>query len=176
MTKHKLKKSSKGLCKKIQDIKYFKISYFKFTDQNLIDFLRYERHDVDCVINALELIKIINTQAAGIMRILIKPSNGIRIPVIQNIFSFIYPGHIWRFKEYNRIEDFKNRIVNNFPIDNVIFCGITYNDGSNHVYLIGKDSSTFWIIDGQLGFCNLSEIDCYEYLKNAKTWYILEYM
>jgi len=181
MAKSKLKKlvkkSSKGKCKNIaKKINYFKVSYFTFSDKNLKDFIRFKGHGVDCVINAMELIKIVTPQAAGIMRIIVEPQNGIPIPVIQNIFSFIYPGYVWKFKEYNKFEDFINDIIKNFPIDTVVFCGMEFHTGERHVYLIGKDSSSFWIIDAHSGFCNLSEQYCIDYLKNAKSWHILEYM
>lgn len=171
-----VKKGSKGTCKKIQKINYFKIATFSFSEKNLNEFLRFKPHGDDCVINAMELIKIINPKAAGIMRIIIEPEKGIDIPVIQNIFSFVYPGHIWQFKEYNKVDDFINRILTDFPINSVIFCGIRYNDDKRHAYLIGRDSTTYWIIDAHMGYCNLNEKHCYDYLRNGKNWYILEYM
>ena len=116
------------------------------------------------------------------MRIIIDPGqNGLTIPVIQSIFSFLHSSYVWYFKEYSSFSDFENRVTDGtFPNDHVIFCGITYNNGLNHVFLIGYDSaSNYWVIDGQIPtlMCNIiNDKNCYNSLKNAKKWYILEYM
>ena len=93
------------------------------------------------------------------------------------------PTNVWNFKEYNDINLFISDIIKDFPRESVVFCGITYNDGKNNVFLIGRDSSDkFWKMDGQLttsgqlSMCDLNTIECYNQIKNGQNWYILEYM
>ena len=101
--------------------------------------------------------------------------------IIQSIFSFLYPTNIWHFKEYDNYFEFENRIVNDtFPLEHVIFCGITLYNGLNHTFLIGRDIiGNYFIIDGQIPnmICNLNyDINCYNNLKNCRKWYVLEFM
>ena len=168
---------SNNTCNNTHVTKYFKIPYFSITQKDILEFKRSQGHGKDCVINALEILKILNDNSAGILRILIKPFDGISGPIIQNIFSFLYPSYLWNFKEYNTVKEFEFRIVNNFPSNSIIFCGMTFKDDTSHVFLIFKDLSEYFIVDGQLGICNLiTDTDCYDFLKNGKKWYMLEYM
>jgi len=174
-------KSISGMSITSQPINNFKIPYFPICEKNLKEFSRLGAHPTDCLINALEIIKAIDTQSAGIMRIIIEPNVvGITGTVIQNIFSFLYPTNTWYLKEYNNYLDFENRIISNFPHEHVIFCGITFNNGLNHTFLIGRNiKGEYWLIDGQLPnmMCSLvNDVNCYTPLKIARRWYILEYM
>jgi len=173
---------SSGMTVSSKPVNYFKIPYFPICEKNLKEFLRLGAHPTDYLINCLEIINAIDSQSAGIMRIIIEPNiTGITGKIIEDIFSFLEPTNTWNFKEYNNYIDFEKSIVNTtFPYEHVIFCGITFNNGLNHTFLIGRDiSGDYWIIDGQMQniMCNLtSDIDCYRSLQTAQKWYILEYM
>ena len=174
--------SISGMSISAEPIDYLKIPYFPICEKNLKEFSRLSAHPTDCIINALEIINAIDKQSAGIMRIIIEPDvTGITSEIIQSIFSFLYTTNIWHFKEYDNYFKFENRIVNDtFPLEHVIFCGITLYNGLNHTFLIGRDIiGNYFIIDGQIPnmICNLNyDINCYNNLKNCRKWYVLEFM
>lgn len=165
--KHKKKKSPKIL--------NYEIAQFRICNENFANFTRLASHDKDCVINALELLKIVDKLSAGIMRIIVEPGKGIGINTLQNIFSFLYQNHLWVFRQYNNLQILVDKITTKLMQGYVVFCGITYPNGNNHVFLIGLDiHNRYSLIDPQIALCFLSSKECYDHLLCGTSWYILE--
>lgn len=150
------------------------VSQFQISDENLLLFKRFVKKPMDCVINALEILFILEHNSADLMRIVVG-DQGITIEQIENIFKYVNPQHRFRFFRYTNIETLSRFCQAELVPGHVIFCG--YNmQGFKHVFLIGKnfDGSVMYIDPQQDAFCDLSSEECYGYIKDAEEYYILQ--
>lgn len=150
------------------------VSQFPITDQNLLLFKRFVNKPMDCVINALEILFILEHNSADLMRIVVG-DQGITIKQIEEIFKYMYSQHRWRFFRYTNIETLSRFCQGELVPGHVIFCGYNFK-GFKHVFLIGKklDGSVMYIDPARYTFCDLSSEECYRYIKDAEEYYILQ--
>jgi len=152
----------------------FSIAPFYMTDENLHHFRRWVKKPSDCVINALELLGVLQATPADLMRIAVGDS-GLSAPKIEETFAYVYPTIRWRFFRYTDIHTLENFCIQGLQPSHVIFCG--YNkQGFRHVFLIGKtNTGKVVLIDPQANlFCDLENSDCFENIQDAEEYYILQ--
>jgi len=153
------------------------LSQFPITDENFYNFKRYLKSPRDCVINALQIIGILDSQNANILRISCAGNNGFVKEQIEKIFIFI-TGNKYEFMKINNYELFSTKIKENLKIGHVVFAGYT-----GHVFLIGKkQSGEIVYIDAQQpseqALCSLngeSFQKCEDLIKNKSEYYLLHY-
>jgi hypothetical protein len=152
----------------------FQIAPFFITNANLMSFKRLVAKPNDCVINALQLLNILDEKAAHLMRIAVGDI-GLTEDQIQETFSYIYPSFEWRFIRYTNIKTLENYCFSELQPSHVIFCGYKKNY-FRHVFLIGKDqNNTVVYIDPQINtFCDLKRADCFHFIRDASEYYILQ--
>ena len=152
----------------------YNIAQFYISNENLLNFKRYVKKPYDCVINALEIIGILNGTNADLMRIAVGDT-GLDIYQIENIFSYIEPSFHWRFVRYSNIKTLVEFCFQTLKPSMVIFCGYLKGD-FRHVFLIGKTNQMeIKYIDPQLNlFCNLKSKKCYTNIHDAQEYYILQ--
>jgi len=118
------------------------------------EFDRFKRRVIrpaDCVINALQILRIVYTKAADIMRIMVG-EDGLSAKHIESIFDFVYPSRQHHFREvadYEFIEHLREMEYVENP--SVVFAGIQFNTGEGHVFIIERSSmgGHYKIIDPQ---------------------------
>jgi alpha-tubulin suppressor-like RCC1 family protein len=160
----------------------FTICEFQISDTNIENFRRWVKKPMDCVINALEIIGVLDQTNADLMRIAVG-DYGFSIGQIQAIFKYIWPDYEWRFYSYSNISTLVNYTNNIMTPGNVIFCGYVKKSkhtsdkrATSHVLLIGKrlDHKIIYI-DPQIDtFCDLNSPECYKYIARADNYFILQ--
>jgi len=118
----------------------WKVHYFPISDRDLNNFRRNFPAPEDCVINAIELLGLVSPRDAALMRILVG-KRGVETYQIEDIFRWIYPDYGWRFHRIAVTHPNKNRILNHLqsiPPSSVVFAGIEWTRGGNHVILLGR--------------------------------------
>lgn len=157
----------------------FDISVFPITSDSLNKFRRWVKKPRDCVINALEVIGVLDQTNADLMRIAVGDM-GLVPEQIAGIFEYMSElagtRFSYRFFRYTDINTLSN-VCAHMPINSVIFCGYNKNN-FKHVFLIGKNSVNDLVyIDAQYGkLCSLkSDPHCFDIINNAQEYYILQY-
>lgn len=148
------------------------LSQFKITDEQLLSFKRIAPTPMDCFINALQIIGVVNNITANIMRLSSAGKTGFTSEEIEKIFIFL-SGHNHDFKATGSPQEFSEWIAKNVFPGHVVFAG--HEGGNNHVYLIGRGiDGTIVYIDPQLGImCDLSTQECQGYLKNNRVYRLM---
>jgi hypothetical protein len=141
------------------------LSLFPITNEQIASFSRNIQSPMDCFINALQLLGVINNVTANIMRISSAGRNGFSQEEIEKIFILL-TGHNHDFKAAPSSADFARWISMYLPPGNVVFAG--HEGQSNHVYLIGRTvDGRISYIDPQLGtICDLSSQECQKLISN----------
>jgi hypothetical protein len=153
----------------------YKIAEFNLSFENFNNFKRLVQHPNDCVINAMELIGLIDSENADIMRI-ITPPGGLFLTQILGIFDYKTETKFdWTFagtKNGQEFIDGVKTIGNNM----MIFCGATLKD-FQHVFLIAKDNEgTIAVVDPQYANTVVPFKDYFlEVLKSASMFYFLQF-
>ena len=148
------------------------LSQFKITDDQLLNFKRAVPSPMDCFINALQILGVVNSITANIMRISSLGRNGFTREEIEKIFIML-SGYNHDFKSTESSEEFSQWIGTLLLPGHIVFAG--YEGNTKHVYLIGRRIDGILVyIDPQLGiFCDLSTLECQEYLKNNRVYRIM---
>lgn len=157
------------------------LPYFPITDDNLYQFRKFVQVPRDCVINAMQLVRIVDERAADIMRILVG-DKGVTPDQIIQIFQYTFrKKYIFNLVE---VPELLKMLENDlyFPRLTSIFVGIENNldDGSinKHMIIIGKNIGGQSInIDPQNPtLCNLNLPECQNAVfgKNPKVFLIME--
>ena len=148
------------------------LTYFRITDDQINSFETVVKSPMDCFINSLQLLGIINNVTADIMRISTAGKTGFTQEEIEKIFILL-TGHNHDFKGTNSPDEFSIFIAKNLPPGNVVFAG--HEGQSKHVYLIGRTlNGTIKYIDPQKGtICDLSLKDCQEFISNNKIFRLM---
>ena len=155
------------------------VATFQISNADINKFRRLITKPKDCVINALELINVLDGKNADFMRISVGDI-GLTLDKIEQIFSYV--SHVkkikfqnWKFLSTPNINDL-DTVVQNLKPGYVIFCGYEKN-GFAHVFLIGKtDSGVPMYIDPQVNaLCDLRDPTCTNYITNAQMYYVLHY-
>ncbi len=153
----------------------FDIIQFKITDDAIIKFRRWVKKPRDCVINALELLNILDQQSADIARIM-AGNEGLTIEQIEEIFSLIEPNFNWRFVRLLKLKKILDYARKNLDQSNAIFCGYMDKKTTQHVFLIAKDMDNKVVyIDPSLNMlCDLNTIQCQNLITDKTFYYILQ--
>jgi hypothetical protein len=123
---------------------------------------------MDCVINALQLIGILDTFSGNILRISCVGSTGFEKDQIEKLF-ILYVGLNFEFKATNDFDDLLNTIDTQLLPGYVVFAGYT-----GHVFIIGRYlNGKLVYIDPQINtICDI--ITCQDILKKGgKEYFIL---
>lgn len=151
---------------------------FRITDDQIKSFKRITASGMDCVISAMQYIGILDTFAANLLRIIsIGKTIGLSTSEIESIFSLRY-GRRFKFESSTSITEFVSTLKRNLLPQHVMFCGVKYIGGSNHVFLIGRDiSGNIVKIDPQSQpmYCYLeSDVLCSnKFVENVEKYYLL---
>jgi hypothetical protein len=145
------------------------LSQFIITDENLLEFDRTFKSPMDCVINALQIMKVLDSLSANIMRISTAGVSGFTKEQIEIIFAYVYRKN-YDFKSTANYDEWVNYINSYLNPGNMVFAGY-----SGHVFIIGRNSNGVIVyIDPQNGqLCNLSEPECENYVKMNGPWFLL---
>jgi hypothetical protein len=123
---------------------------------------------MDCVINALQLIGVLDTFSSNILRISCVGSTGFEKDQIEKIFV-LYKGVNFDFKSTKNFDEFANSIETQLLPGNIVFAGFT-----GHVFIIGRYlNGKLVYIDPQINtICDI--ITCQDILKKGgKEYFIL---
>jgi hypothetical protein len=112
---------------------------FPMTDDQFSNFTRtLVSRKMDCVINGLSIINIINQQQADILRI-ITGDRGIYTNIYENIFRYILPSKKWKQVPMSG-ERLLNFAIHSLKPGHLLFCFYAaFGWYPPHIYVIGKD-------------------------------------
>lgn len=147
----------------------------KISDQNLCNFRRYMNSQMDCLINAMQLMGLIDSKAANLVRISSAgTTTGFTIEQISSIF-ILYTNKFCLFRQMANFNAFATQLTKINP-GTVALGGYT-TEGLSHVFLIGKTIGGEMVyIDPRetiSTYCNLSEQQCLNILSNKNLYYLL---
>ena len=148
------------------------LSQFKITDEQILTFKRAVPTPMDCFINALQILGVVDNVTANIMRISSAGKTGFTTEEIEKIFVFL-SGHNHDFKATGSPQEFSDWITAHLLPGHVVFAG--HEGNVNHVYLIGRQvNGTIVYIDPQSAiFCDLSTPECQAHLMNNKVYRLM---
>lgn len=118
------------------------LTQFIIGDEDLQRFNRQFKSPMDCVINALQIIRILDKKQADIMRI----TSG-HLGITKEQIELIFMLHTNRNHSFIGMKPnvFENQIQNNLGLNKIVFAGYSLSlpDGSinRHVFLMGRDSN-----------------------------------
>jgi hypothetical protein len=160
----KIKKKQSGSVKDYENRPCINLSIIPIADENINKFNRVIQSPADCVINSLQILGVITSLSANIMRISSAGKYGFTKNEIEKIFILI-TGYNNEFKATHSSQDFFE-YIESIPPGNAVFCG--YEGNAWHVYLIGRTiNGSILYIDPQLGvICNLNSEQCKRYITN----------
>ena len=152
----------------------YNVAQFMLTDDAIRKFRRWVKKPRDCVINAMELLGILDQQNADIARILIGDT-GAQIKQIEDIFTIVEPAHNWNFYKFSNVQTLAQFTTNELKPQNAIFCGYTGNEG--HVFLIAKgiDNKVYYIDPQVNAICNLDIAECFNFIDKKNAYFILQH-
>jgi len=153
----------------------YMLTQFQITDANIASFMRNVLSPFDCVINALQLIGMLDMYSANLLRITIVGQYGIDEHQIKKIF-ILYYGYNFEFEPIPSFQDFSN-MISCLEVGNVAFAGYQDAHAGAHIFLIGrKTDGLFYYIEPQRNtICNLSEDpECLRYIANKQVYYLLK--
>jgi len=144
------------------------------TDADITGFRRIKDSPKDCVINALQLMRIITPKTGNLLRITaVGKTCGITESEIAKIFT-LYKGHNYLFAETPSYEAFAAMIDSNLLPKHVCFAGYIHATGS-HVVVIGRQANgTLVLIDPQADlYCNLATPACEAHIQGMRSYFLL---
>jgi hypothetical protein len=142
---------------------------FRITDDSINSFQRVIASPMDCFINAMQIIGIINNISANLMRISSAGVTGFSKEQIESIFLLVLKRNV-EFKSSDNFQEFSSTIYSTLMPNHVCFCGYT-----GHVFLIGRRANgTIVYIDPQVNqLCNLDDPTCQAYVRDKPRYFIL---
>jgi hypothetical protein len=149
------------------------LSQFKISDENIMNFKRHIKSPMDCVINALQLMGILDTLSSNMLRISCVGTNGFQKDQIEKLF-ILYIGLNFEFKATNDFDDLLNTIDTQLLPGHVVFAGYSLKGSSGHVFIIGRYlNGQLVYIDPQINtICDI--LECQELIKDeGKQYFIL---
>uniref|UniRef100_A0A6C0JWP0 Peptidase C39-like domain-containing protein n=1 Tax=viral metagenome TaxID=1070528 RepID=A0A6C0JWP0_9ZZZZ len=131
---------------------------------------------MDCVINALQLMNVLDETAANIMRISTLGMFGFTKEQIEVIFMY-KAGHNFSFVPTMNYQEWSTRITTLLPPGNVVFAGYETQTGSKHVFLIGRfaNGRLVYIDPQRPPMCLLDSPACERNVngEGQRSWYLL---
>lgn len=158
------------------EIASFSMQYF-----DINEFGRTKPKPRDCVINAMELLQLMDKRSADLMRIMVG-DRGIFEGQLVDCFNLVYEEDnvSFQFQSYSNPDTLIKYVKEDLGPNNVIFCG--YDD--KHVFLIGKGlDGNIYLIDPQLNLpnqmCNMTvgefKDQCWQFISNKGKYHMLKY-
>jgi hypothetical protein len=135
---------------------------------------RLNPSNVDCVVNAMEILGILSREEAGLVRQRIG-HGGIPPEQFLQKFREKNPEYNYNFIQIS-MRELIPWIINEMPSLSMIFCGYLHKNGVGHVYLIGKNNQgKIFLLDPQLNppICSLETSDCFSHIANKSSYFIL---
>jgi hypothetical protein len=157
----------------VEDVPTPILTQFRITNEQILGFRRYIKSPRDCVINALQIIGILDERSSNLIRIIMASQNiEIFTTQIEAIFT-LYSGKKFRFKPTSSYAKFSTYIRNNLAPGHACFAG--YESSQRHAFLIGRNlDGTILYIDPQLEtICPLESPQCSQLIANNTKWYLL---
>jgi hypothetical protein len=142
------------------------MSQFEMTDNNITSFKRFIKSPMDCFINALQLMGLIDTMQSNMLRI--SAGNvGFSKEQIEKIF-ILQKGNNFTFKPTKNYIEFAETIKNNLKPGHAVFAGYT-----GHVFILARFiDGRIMFIDPQINtFCDVEK--CENNIKNKGDEYFL---
>ena len=138
----------------------YTLTQFGINDVQIQSFRRNVLSPKDCVINALQLIGMLDIYTANLLRITLVGQFGIDQSQIEQIF-ILYYGYTF---------------ISCLQVGHVAFAGYQDVNGAKHVFLIGrKTDGHVYYIDPQINqICNLSDPQCLQYIANKQFFFLLK--
>jgi len=141
---------------------YMEVKEFPITDEVFSKFRRSRPKPNDCVINALELLGILDANSADISRIFIGDKVVLQ-DQIEKVFETVFKDKKWHFQniDVNALEAY---LRDSLKPGHVVFCGKVRYQGPGHAFLIWKKhDGNIIMVDPQMTniFCDLSHKDCF---------------
>jgi hypothetical protein len=152
----------------------YTLTQFGINDVQIQSFRRNVLSPKDCVINALQLIGMLDIYTANLLRITLVGQFGIDQSQIEQIF-ILYYGYTFKFDPITSFQDVSNTI-SCLQVGHVAFAGYQDVNGAKHVFLIGrKTDGHVYYIDPQINqICNLSDPQCLQYIANKQFFFLLK--
>lgn len=146
----------------------------RISDQNFCNFKRFLNSPMDCFVNAMQIMGMLNTNAANLLRISCVGVSGFSQEQIASIF-ILYTNFFFLFREMAGWDAFGQQIMKISP--GYVTLGGYHKNGTGHVFLIGKTTQNKMIyIDPQIQnntLCFLHEAQCENLIKNMDKYYLL---
>lgn len=152
----------------------YMLTQFRINDAQIQSFRRNVLSPKDCVINAMQIIGMLDIYTANLMRITLVGQHGIDQSQIEKIF-ILYYGYTFKFDPITSFQDVSNTI-SCLQVGHVAFAGYQDVNGAKHVFLIGrKTDGHFYYIDPQINkICNLADPQCLQYIANKQFYFLLK--
>jgi len=150
------------------------VALFAVTEENLVNFQRLIASPRDCVINALQIIGFLDSNAANLMRITsLGRVGGFTSDEIERIF-ILYTKHNHDFIETSNSTDFERAIQEQVPVGHACFIGLQ-NATASHVALIARRANgDLMLIDPQQEiYINVLDPRISGYFEEYTTYHLL---
>jgi hypothetical protein len=144
------------------------LTLITISDEQINNFQRDITSPMDCFINALQLVGVLDTRTANLMRISSLGKTGFKKEEIEMIFIYII-GKNFDFKATHNYQEFAETIMKSILPGHAVFAGY-----EGHVFIIARtQTGTIVYIDPHIPIiCNLAE--CEErFLTSRSTFYLL---
>ena len=153
---------------------YNTLTTFRISDENIRSFNRIIMSPMDCFINALQIIGILDQRTADIIRISTSGMVGFNEKQIELIFMYTLKKN-FHFKKYYLYATWLSEITQNMRPGTCVFAGYRMIDGAGHVFLIARRLDGIIVyIDPQLNtICDINEQECRANLMNKKFYFLL---
>lgn len=171
---------------------------FSITEETINKFSRFFKSQTDCVITALQMMKVFDDTTAEMFRVseYLKKIKGIPGGISQfeiELFCMIKTGYNFDLRFYNDITQWRNVLVTLLPVGRGVCC---WGSGQemDHAFIIFKGhDNKLYLIDPQSAdiaaaaaaapysaapaastiYCKLENDNCYRYLSNVPPYGIL---
>lgn len=146
------------------------IRVFQITSNNIDNFRRNFARPRDCLINALQLLGLVDSIEALNLRI--RYGNfGFEQQEIVNFFNNYY-NLFHCFSSYDNLQDILY-VISQLPIGVGFLSGVQFHNGEKHVFITAKDlNGNILVLDPQR---QPSIVSLDDYLNNSSLFYILKY-
>jgi len=147
---------------------------FPMSDSQLDGFKRHVAHSSDCVINAMQLLGLIDERTGDLMRITAMPLSGFHQQQIEKLMERT-TGYKYDYRSSSSYQDFY-AAATQLEAGRAIFCGIKRSNGTSHAFIIGRGlNGTLYFIDPQIPIiCDINDPSCSAHIReNVTEWFIL---
>jgi hypothetical protein len=154
------------------------LASFEVSNADIESFQRVFPIPGDCVINAFQIMRVLDAQAANIMRVATIAGSPWDTEQIELVFLYKL-GFNFLFAEITTYPDLVRIVYTILPVNRVVFAGYEADNGQRHVFLIGKQSDGHIVyIDPQTNpaYCMLTNPDgeCERFLITRRKWFLLQ--